>query len=117
MVEGASPAVRTAIAAWAETLLGIRSARDGAFTEASGAFRANADTRIIWPILKRLGKAIKCNAWDKQGRQGRAIAVGGAAAVAFFADGLAAFAAPGSALAVPIGASSSCHTAMPTSIG
>ena len=72
LLEGATPEERAALSKWASTLLGIRDSSDDGFGKARSAFIATVDSTTAWPLIRRIGDAIKRNAWDERSTTERA---------------------------------------------
>ena len=102
LIEGASPEERRALAAWAGALLRIRDSSDDGFCKARGAFMATIDGSTAWPIIRRLGDAIKRNAWDERSTAERAGVGAATAMVALFGGGFAVLTALGTAVGAPL---------------
>ena len=102
LVEGSTPEERRAIAAWAQALLTIRNGSDDPFTKAREAFMATIDGKTAWPIIRRLGDAIKRNAWDERSNPERAGVAAATAMVALFGGMFAVLTALGSAIGAPM---------------
>jgi len=97
-----SPPEREALRSWLRKLLEIRVANLPARRKAVSAIRATLDSRIIWPVVKRLGRETKRFAWDERTATARFGLVGIAAGIALFGGQTAGLAALGGAVAVPL---------------
>lgn len=102
LIEGASPEERQALAAWAATLLTIRHNTEDGFSKARDALTATVDSKVAWPLIRRLGDAIKRNAWDERSGPERAAVAGATAMVALFGGMFAALTALGTAVGTPL---------------
>ena len=102
LLEGATPAERTAMADWARHLLSIRDGSDDGFGKARSAFMATVDGTTAWPVIRRLGDAIKRNAWDERSATERAGVAGATAMVALFGGTFAVLGALGTAVGTPM---------------
>lgn len=102
LIEGSTPEERRAIAAWAQKLLDIRNSSDDPFSKSRGAFMATIDGKAGWPIISRLGDAIKRNAWDERSPAERAGVAGATAMVALFGGMFAVLTALGTAVGAPM---------------
>lgn len=102
LIEGSTPEQRAALAAWAATLLAIRDDHEDGFGKARAAFAATVDGKTAWPLIQRLGDAIKRNAWDERSTPERAAVAGATAMIALFGGGLAVLTALGTAVGAPL---------------
>lgn len=102
LVEGASPEERAALAKWAGALLAARNSNADPFTKARDAFTATIDSSTAWPIIRRLGDAIKRNAWDERSSTERAGVGAAAAMIALFGGTFAVLGALGTAVGTPL---------------
>lgn len=102
LIEGATPEERDALAAWASRLLDIRANSDDGFSKARDALMATVDGKTAWPLIRRLGDAIKRNAWDERSNPERAGVAAATAMVALFGGGLAVLTVLGSAVGAPL---------------
>lgn len=102
LIEGSTPEERRAIAAWAQKLLDIRNSSDDPFSKSREAFMATIDGKAGWPIIRRLGDAIKRNAWDERSPAERAGVAGATAMVALFGGMFAVLTALGTAVGAPM---------------
>ncbi len=102
LIEGATPAERAAIAAWATRLLAVRDGGEDGFSKAREAFMATVDGTTAWPLIRRLGDAIKRNAWDERSGPEKAGVAAATAMVALFGGTFAALAALGTAAGAPL---------------
>ena len=102
LMEGATPEERAALAAWAGSLLAIREGSDDGFGKARAAFMATVDGAAAWPLIRRLGDAIKRNAWDERSSAERAGVAGATAMIALFGGTFAVLAALGTAAGAPL---------------
>ena len=102
LVEGATPEQRAALAAWASRLLAIRDDAEDGFGKARSALLATVDGTAAWPLIQRLGDAIKRNAWDERTPAERAAVGGATAMIALFGGGLAVLTVLGAAAGAPL---------------
>ena len=102
LVEGASQEERAALAKWAAALLAARESTADPFTKARDAFTATIDGSTAWPIIRRLGDAIKRNAWDERSTTERAGVGAAAAMIALFGGTFAVLGALGTAVGTPL---------------
>lgn len=102
LVEGASAEDRRALAAWAAALLSARDSDDDGFAKARAAFIATIDGKTVWPLIRRLGDAIKRNAWDERSATERAGIGAATAMVALFGGTFAVLTALGTAVGAPL---------------
>ena len=102
LVEGATPEERAALAKWAAALLAARDSSADPFTKARDAFMATVDSSTAWPIIRRLGDAIKRNAWDERSTTERAGVGAAAAMIALFGGTFAVLTALGTAVGTPL---------------
>jgi len=102
LTEGATPEQRAALAAWAAHLLSIRDDSEDGFGKARSALMATVDGKAAWPLIQRLGDAIKRNAWDERSGAERAAVGGATAMIALFGGGLAVLTVLGSAVGAPL---------------
>lgn len=102
LVEGSTPEERRALAAWAQQLLDVRNGSADPFTKAREAFMATIDGKTAWPMIRRLGDAIKRNAWDERSPAERAGVAGATAMVALFGGMFAVLTALGTAVGAPM---------------
>jgi len=102
LIEGATPEERAALAKWAAALLAARDSNDDPFTKARDAFTATVDSTTAWPIIRRLGDAIKRNAWDERSTTERAGVGAAAAMIALFGGTFAVLGALGTAVGTPL---------------
>lgn len=102
LVEGATPEERAALAKWAAALLAARDSSADPFTKARDAFMATVDGSTAWPLIRRLGDAIKRNAWDERSNTERAGVGAAAAMIALFGGTFAVLGALGTAVGTPL---------------
>ena len=102
LTEGATPEQRAALAAWAGRLLAIRDDSEDGFGKARSALLATVDGKAAWPLIQRLGDAIKRNAWDERSNPERAAVGGATAMIALFGGGLAVLTVLGAAAGAPL---------------
>lgn len=102
LIEGASADERAALATWATKLLAVRDSGEDGFSKARDAFTATIDGTTAWPLIRRLGDAIKRNAWDERTGPERAGVAGAAAMVALFGGTFAVLGALGTAVGAPL---------------
>ena len=102
LLDGATPEQRAALAAWATRLLAIRDDAEDGFGKARSALLATVDGKAAWPLIQRLGDAIKRNAWDERSPAERAAVGGATAMIALFGGGLAVLTAIGAAAGAPL---------------
>lgn len=102
LIEGASPEERRALADWAGRLLAIRANTEDGFSKARDALTATVDSKTAWPLIRRLGDAIKRNAWDERSGTERAAVAGATAMVALFGGMFAVLTALGTAVGAPL---------------
>ncbi len=102
MVEGATPEQRAALAAWAGRLLAIRDDTEDGFGKARSALAATVDGKSAWPLIRRLGDAIKRNAWDERSTPEKAAVGGATAMIALFGGTLAVLTVLGAAAGAPL---------------
>ena len=102
LLDGATPEQRAALAAWAGKLLAIRDDAEDGFGKARSALLATVDGKAAWPLIQRLGDAIKRNAWDERSPAERAAVGGATAMIALFGGGLAVLTAIGAAAGAPL---------------
>lgn len=102
LIEGATPEQRAALAAWASRLLAIRDDAEDGFGKARSALAATVDGKAAWPLIQRLGDAIKRNAWDERSPTERAGFAAATAMVALFGGGLAVLTVLGTAVGAPL---------------
>ncbi len=102
LLEGATPEERAAIAKWANTLLDIRGSSDDGFSKAREAFMATVDGTTAWPLIRRIGDAIKRNAWDERSTAERAGVGAATAMVALFGGTFAVLGTLGTAVGTPL---------------
>lgn len=102
LLEGATPEERLALSKWASTLLGIRDSADDGFGKARAAFMATVDSTTAWPLIRRIGDAIKRNAWDERSTTERAGVGAATAMVALFGGTFAVLTALGTAVGTPL---------------
>ena len=102
LMEGATPEERQALATWAGALLRIRDNGEDGFSKARDAFITTIDGSTAWPIIRRLGDAIKRNAWDERSTAERAGVGAATAMVALFGGGFAVLSALGTAAGAPL---------------
>ena len=99
---GATVEQRAALAAWATRLLAIRDDAEDGFGKARSALLATVDGKAAWPLIQRLGDAIRRNAWDERSPAERAAVGGATAMIALFGGGLAVLTVLGAAAGVPL---------------
>lgn len=102
LLEGATPEERAALAAWANHLLTIRSNGEDGFSKARAAFMATVDSTTAWPLIRRIGDAIKRNAWDERSTTERAGVGAAAAMIALFGGTFAVLGTLGTAVGTPL---------------
>jgi len=102
LLEGATPEQRAALAAWAGHLLTIRDDAEDGFGKARSALTATVAGKAAWPLIQRLGDAIKRNAWDERSGAERAAVGGATAMIALFGGGLAVLTVLGAAAGAPL---------------
>lgn len=102
LIEGSTPEERRALAAWAQALLDVRNSSADPFSKARDAFMATIDGKTAWPMIRRLGDAIKRNAWDERSPAERAGVAGATAMVALFGGMFAVLTALGTAVGAPM---------------
>ncbi|QXQ05146.1 hypothetical protein KX816_12755 [Sphingosinicellaceae bacterium] len=102
LLEGATPEERLALSKWASTLLSIRDSSDDGFGKARAAFMATVDSTTAWPLIRRIGDAIKRNAWDERSTTERAGVGAATAMVALFGGTFAVLTALGTAVGTPL---------------
>ena len=102
LLEGATPEQRAALAAWATRLLAIRDDEEDGFGKARSALLATVAGKAAWPLIQRLGEAIRRNAWDERSNPERAAVAGATAMVALFGGGLVVLTVLGSAVGAPL---------------
>ncbi len=102
LLAGATPEQRAALAAWATRLLAIRDDAEDGFGKARSALLATVDGKAAWPLIQRLGDAIRRNAWDERTAAERAAVGGATAMIALFGGGLAVLTVLGAAAGAPL---------------
>ena len=102
LLDGATPEQRAALAAWATRLLAIRDDGEDGFGKARSALLATVDGKTAWPLIQRLGDAIRRNAWDERSNPERAAVAGATAMIALFGGGLAVLTVLGTAVGAPL---------------
>ena len=102
LLEGATPEERLALSKWASALLAIRDGSDDGFGKARAAFMATVDSTTAWPLIRRIGDAIKRNAWDERSTTERAGVGAATAMVALFGGTFAVLTALGTAVGTPL---------------
>ena len=102
LLEGATPEERLALSKWASSLLAIRDSSDDGFGKARSAFMTTVDSTTAWPLIRRIGDAIKRNAWDERSTTERAGVGAATAMVALFGGTFAVLGALGTAVGTPL---------------
>lgn len=102
LTAGATPEPRAALAVWAGRLLVIRDDAEDGFGKARSALLATVDGHAAWPLIQRLGDAIKRDACDERSPAERAAVGGATAMIALLGGGLAALTVLGAAAGAPL---------------
>lgn len=102
IAESVSTSEGTALGAWAERLLSIKSGVGTPATKARQALAATFNAKTIWPAVKVIGRQTLRIGWDERKPGTRVLFGGFALGAALFGGQGAGIAALGTAIGVPL---------------
>ena len=93
---------KEALRLWIERLLAVKAMELTAAQKAKRALALTAESQVVLPTIKIMGRELKRHAWDERGLKGRLGLGGAAAGIALFGSQGAGIAALGTAIGVPL---------------
>ena len=102
IAEVATDAERLALRDWAIALLEIKASQVPAARKAQQAIALTHRSKVVWPVVKMLGRDIKRLGWEERSLAGRLGMGGAAVGLAAFGGHGAGIAALGTAIGVPL---------------
>jgi hypothetical protein len=93
---------REAFRVWLGRLLEIRDSPHPAAAKAKAAILATKESKIVWPVVKNVGKSLKRFSWDDRKSASRWGIVGAGASIALFGVSGVGLAAFGGAIGIPL---------------
>lgn len=102
VVEQTGASEKKALAAWLEKLMQIRDSDARSHQKARKAIGITLSSKVIWPMVKLIGKHVRKIGWTERGWTSRFGLLGAGLGLVFFSGQSAGIAALGGAIGVPL---------------
>jgi hypothetical protein len=102
IVGNAQESEREALRVWLERLLQIQASDGNKWTKTRDAISVTRESKVVWRLLKLIGKEVRRHGWDKRSPRTRWAAIAAIGAVTVFGGQSAGIAALGGAIGVPL---------------